>query len=214
MSNREHAWTRYCQLMNERPELFKKSEYLKIETDRAIVDDFIKSKNRTIGVVYESPYSMMVVDLVSDISGNYFAYERLVPTNKGAVVCVPIYNGQFILLRQYRHALRDFQLGFPRGFGEVGLSSSRNLQKELKEEIGSDVISFEHIGRIAPDSGITSGVVDVYRCNVTEPSIVAGYEGIERLCLLEEAALNNMIALGKITDAFTLSAYMLHCSKV
>lgn len=211
--NTENAWIRYCELMKERPELFRQSEYLEIETDRAAVEAFSRSSGREIGVVYESPYSMMVVDLVTDKSGRSFAYERVVPANMGGIVCVPIHDGRFVLLRQYRHALRNFQLAFPRGFGEAGLTSAENLRKETKEEIGADVLSFEHLGSVAPDSGMTSNTADVYLCHVTVPSVIFGYEGIDKMVLADEAKLKTMIASGKISDSFTLSAYALYCSK-
>ena len=49
-------------------------------------------------------------------------------------VCVPVFEGRFVLLRQYRHAIREFQYGFPRGFGEAGVSVEENVREEIQEE--------------------------------------------------------------------------------
>ena len=73
----------------------------------------------------------VVVDVVRAKNGSLFAYERLMNrVMRGAVVIVPYYNGKYILLRQYRHALREYQYGFPRGFGEEGMSAKENAGKE------------------------------------------------------------------------------------
>jgi hypothetical protein len=74
------------------------------------------------GLVYKSPFNTLLVDaIVSDVrapqSGAcYYPYERILPTAGDGAVIVPICHGKLVLLRQFRHALRDYQLSFPRGF--------------------------------------------------------------------------------------------------
>lgn len=210
MEQHNLAWTRYVQLMAERPALFRQSDELQIITDKQAADEFMKGSGKTIGVVYESPYSLMLVDLVVDKSGRKFAYERLVPVNTGAIVSVPVYEGKFILLRQFRHALRSVQLAFPRGFGELGLSPEQNLRKEILEEIGADVLRIEHIGKITPDSGITSSIVDVYFCEVSTPALMKDHEGIQELSLMTPEEFEKKIHSGEVTDGFSLAAYSLY----
>lgn len=83
----------------------------------------------------------MVADLVytidKDNNKNYFAYERIIPKakNNSSVVIVPIYEDKIILLKQYRHALRDYQYSLPRGYGEDTVQVENNVKKELSEEI-------------------------------------------------------------------------------
>lgn len=204
------AWTRYVQLMEERPTLFRQSNSLRIITNEQETNEFMKKSGKTIGVVYESPYSLMLVDLVVDKSGRKFAYERLVPVNTGAIVSVPICEGRFILLQQFRHALRSVQIAFPRGFGEPGLSPEQNLRKEILEEIGADVLRIEHIGNITPDSGITSSSVDVYFCEVSTPTLKKEYEGIQELSIMTPKEFEKRIYSGEITDGFSLAAYALY----
>lgn len=207
-------WLQYCRLMAERPDLFRQSELLRIETDLAAICRFEMEHDRTIGVVYRSPYSMMVVDLVSENGGPCFCYERVVATaSQGAVVSVPVYEGKFVLLRQYRHALRDHQLAFPRGFGEEGMTVEENLCKEIQEEIGAQVLSSRHIGKIACDSGLSSNLVDAYFCEVTKPQQHVGYEGIMEMQLVTPDEMKEWIAAGKITDGYTLSAFAMLLSQ-
>lgn len=55
--------------MEERPQAFAPSPPLPIETDSQIVADFTARTGQAIGVVYESRYQIMVVDLVQGPEG-------------------------------------------------------------------------------------------------------------------------------------------------
>ena len=164
------SWERYERLEKERPELFVQSDDIKIITDKERVRRFAAETGQPMGVVYESGYSMLVVDLVES-GGRCFAYERIVPVNVGAIVSLPVYNGKFVLLKQYRHAMRDHQTALPRGFGEAGLSAEENLRKEIGEELGAEVLSASFLGRIYTDSGITSACINYFSCEITAPKL-------------------------------------------
>ena len=183
--------------------------------DYESVEQFERNTDKKIGVVYRSAYNLLVVDLVENMKGERFAYERLIPAvKKGAIVSIPVYDDKFVLLKQYRHAMRAFQYAFPRGFGEEGLSAEENLQKEIKEETGADVKKISHVGTVIADSGIGSNEVDVFACEITEPQLKLHYEGIEEIELLTEKELVKWIAEGRITDGFTLSGYAMYKSRL
>lgn len=200
-------WLRYKDLLIERPALFTDNGPIHIVTDETIVETFEKEHNRKIGVLYESPYNMLLVDLVYEEEGHYFAYERLVPAvATGAVVIMPIFKENVILLRQYRHALRDYQYAFPRGFGEKGLSVEENLRKELKEEIGATIADTHFLGTVTPDSGVQSGLVAVYACHIDSYNPNLRSEGICDILEISLGELRKMAHEGQITDGFTLAA--------
>lgn len=210
-TNNDEAWEKYIALKKSRPELFVQNPYLKIEADYETVKRYEKESGRKIGVVYESPYSIMVVDLVHSEPGRYFAYERLVPAvSHGAVVIVPVYKDKFVLLNQFRHALRDFQYAFPRGFGEKALDSFRNAIKETEEEIGAEPHDVNLIGQIVADSGINGNKVDVYSCKVENIRIKEKYEGIKSFRLLSDDEMKQWIKERKINDGYTLASYALY----
>ena len=130
----ESSWQEYVALMTERPELFREEGWLTIEKDPEVIRRYEQKSGKRIGVVYKSEYHMMVVDLIKGENGTHFCYERLLPmVEKGAIVSVPVFDGKFVLLRQYRHAIREFQYGFPRGFGEAGVSVEENVRKEIRK---------------------------------------------------------------------------------
>ena len=200
-------WLRYVELMRTRPEQFQQNEMLTIETELEKICAYERAHGRTIGVCYDSPYSMMVVDLVRDGNGNCYPYERIIPKATGfAVVCVPVWKGKFVLLKQFRHAMRTFQFAFPRGYGEDGLSGEENARKELREELGARVLSVKEAGTVVADSGLSGNRVKIYRCEIEEPQLKKDYEGICEIKLATETELKEMAAAGMLDDGYTLAA--------
>ncbi len=190
---------------------------LRIVTDRAAVLQYEASaEGRPIGIAYSSPYNQLLVDLVEDGQGRRFAYERVVPAAKNAVVIVPRFEGDFVLLRQFRHALRDYQLCFPRGYGEPGVSACDNAEKELFEELKVWPLGpMKHLGSVVADSGLSGGRIEVFACDVPAPNPDVGYEEIDSCIIVSPAELDELIADGRINDGFTLSALtLLRCGEV
>ena len=175
--NRE--WSKYLMLMQERPNEFRACSGMEIVTDREEVRKFEQASGQTIGVVYQSPYSMMVIDLVREKNGRLFAYERLIPATVGsAVVCVTKQKENYILLKQLRHSLRGEQIGFPRGYGEDGVSAEDNARKEVYEELGAKILGLKSLGKVVPDSGIGGAAAEVFECKIDSWELKKGYEGI------------------------------------
>lgn len=110
-------------------------------------------------------------------------------------------------LRQYRHALREYQYGFPRGFGEEGISAKENAGKELWEELGVQAEKWKSFGKIVPDSGAMSSKADVFLAELNEAPQVIQEEEIVGHIALDWEQLGEWIRDGKITDSFTLAAY-------
>lgn len=207
-------WADYLQLQKDRPELFADNGSLHIMLDASVVADYVKRTGRKIGVLYKSAYTMMLVDLVYEEEGSYYAYERLVPAvAKGAVVMITKYEGKMILLKQYRHAIRDYQYAFPRGFAEEGISAEDNCEKELQEEIGAMVKKVSFLGMIAPDSGMQQVQVSAFLCEIEKYDACMHTEGIHKIITVSRDELDKMIASGEITDGFTLAALSLYDAK-
>ena len=94
----------YLEIIKKYPSQFKENRYLKIITDPLKMMAFENANNCILGLVYQSEYHMMVADLVEDLNGNVFRYERLIAVSPdNAVVIVPIINNKFVLLHQFRH---------------------------------------------------------------------------------------------------------------
>ena len=204
------AWHDYLKLAEARPEQFRQSPELEIVFDEGEVMAYQARTGRTIGLVYESPYSMMLVDLVRDRGGATFAYERVVPASTGAgIVVVPRFEGNYLLLRQYRHSMRDYQYAFPRGYGEDGYSAEENARKELREELGAEAHDLAHVGTVVANSGISGEPIEVMSCTVDAFERKVDYEGIVGVVSLSPEELRSWIAENRIDDGFTLAAWAL-----
>lgn len=204
----------YFALMEMCPQWFRQSELVPIETDASIIMEYERETGKQVGIVYQSPYNTLVVDLIRKKEGGYYTYERMLPTvEKGAVVILTKCQDDYVLLKQYRHALRDYQYACPRGFGEEGISVEDNLKKEIQEEIGAQVLAYQHLGTVVADSGLCGNRADVFLCTVESVKHKLGYEGIQDVVLLDEKEMEQWIRDGKITDGFTLAAYGLYKTK-
>lgn len=202
----------YFSLMESRPDLFRDSDLIPIIKDINTIRAFTQRTGKKIGILYRSKYNMLITDLIWPESAEPYVYERIVPVSSGSVVIVGVYENKFVLLKQFRHAFREFQYAFIRGFGEPGIDALNNVFKEVQEEVGAKVIESAYIGNIAADSGLTSGIASVYFCKVSCPVIKKGYEGIKEMILLDQKEFDCWIEAGKINDGFTLGAYSLYCS--
>ena len=200
----------YFHLMEKYPKLFTPSDIYPIVTDKKVIEEFITTTNKPVGIVYQSNYHLLVVDLIQNVDGGYYTYERVLHTKTGkGVVCIPEYQNKYILLKQYRHPIREMQICFPRGFGENGLTAIQNSAKELYEEIGAQTESIELLGEITPDSGFVASFVDITLCEVTSFNQDSHEEGVKEILLCTYNEIEEMIKSGQITDSFTICAFSL-----
>ncbi|MGI2066883.1 ADP compounds hydrolase NudE [Shewanella sp. MF08487] len=63
-------------------------------------------------------------------------YERMKGGSRGAVMIVPIHQGQMLLAREYAAGTDNYELGFPKGLIDPGESPIEAANRELQEEIG------------------------------------------------------------------------------
>ena len=62
-------------------------------------------------------------------------YERMRPTNREAVMIVPIVDDHLILIREYAVGTESYELGFSKGLIDPGESVYEAANRELKEEV-------------------------------------------------------------------------------
>ena len=205
--------SRYFQLMNDRSEEFANTGLINIEKN---IDKFMVAAqvlNKPVGVVYESEYHLMVVDICIGENG-YYTYERIIPKAQGiAVAVLAELNGRFFLLKQYRHALRDWQYAIPRGFAKDGLPGKDNAVKNVVEKTGCTVSNITYLATTVADSGLSGTKVAVYHAKCSEPDFKYGTGNATQLVCVKPEELKEMIRDGKITDGFTMTALMMYLAK-
>ena len=139
----------------------------------------------------------------------YFVDE---PKARNAAVVFIEFQGQLVLIEQYRVASGCMLLATPRGYGEGQETSVACAAREAFEETGFRLMESElqFLGRIRPNSAILTSVVDVYfgvAVEKGEQQIDADEVVDVVLCAYEE--FDRRIAGGDVTDGFTLAGYLL-----
>lgn len=193
---------------------YDSSDVMRIITNYDELMQYSVSHNRQIGVIYKSEYNIFVVDLVENVRGERFTYERIVKTRRGnSVVIIPVYSNQYVLLKQFRHATGGYQYAFPRGYGEPDITIEENAKKEISEELNATASSVKMIGKVVADSGICGEEVSIVQCRINNIEVDGIYEGIQDYLLLSSKEIEEYIKSNLITDGFTLSAWILYKDK-
>lgn len=139
--------------------------------------------------------------------------EREVISHAGAVGVVPVTaDGQVVLVRQYRHAVRGYLLEIPAGKRDRVEAPTECAKRELKEEAGVEYSNLFELIEFHNSPGYSSELFHLYLAQVSsigemEPD---GHEELdmEREIVPLEAALT-MIDDGRIVDAKTIVGLLL-----
>lgn len=77
--------------------------------------------------------------------------------NQAAVMIVPIYGNQIVVIKEFRAPINNYEYGFPAGLIDPGETVEQAVVRELKEETGLDVID---ILTVSPPVYNSSGLTD------------------------------------------------------
>ncbi len=165
-----------------------------------------------IGVILDDRYIVVLRDLVEFPGGFCNGYLRIfnrAGLEKGAsgVAVLPVKDGLIGILRQFRHATREWHWEIPRGFGESGLSAEENAAKEVKEEIHGEIEELIDLGRYHNNTGMEGHFVNLFLVKIEIVGEVEKSEGIESLQWVSVNKFEDMVANGEITDGFSIAAY-------
>jgi 8-oxo-dGTP pyrophosphatase MutT (NUDIX family) len=165
-------------------------------------------------VHYEGPMSTVRVDEVQMPGGSVATRE--VAHRPDAVAVVPMTaDGEVVLVRQYRHPVRRYELEIPAGLLDVeGESEEETAQRELAEEIRMTAGRLERLTRFWNSAGWTNESTTVFVGHDLRPAtpddFVAQAEeadmAVLRVPLAEAVAKARN---GEITDAKTVIGLLL-----
>ena len=125
------------------------------------------------------------------------------------VVIFPVIDGQILLIRHFRNAIRNWSLEIPRGAPTSGLSVEDNARQEILEEIQGEIQQLEYLGKMENNNGMAAETMHVYFAEVKSagaPNLAEGIEGIRRV---SSGELATMIRKSEVTDCHTIVAYTL-----
>jgi ADP-ribose pyrophosphatase len=128
-----------------------------------------------------------------------------------AVIVAEARKNSFLVIEQYRYSIGKTMLEFPAGKRDPKEPTAKTAKRELLEETGYAAAKVKKLGPIYPCIGYSTECIDVYYARNLKLQKQHLDEG-EFLNVFEmtEKEIDSAIKCGKITDAKTLSAWMLY----
>jgi ADP-ribose pyrophosphatase len=170
---------------------------------RQLESKSLPSEWSRVGLVFEDEYLRVLRDAVQFCDGAQGTYVRILTRREGVsgVAVFAVHQGKAIMMRQFRHAPREWMLEIPRGFVDENESPEQAAHRELMEETGAAASRIESLGAMHPNSGLLSERVELFYCECESVMLMATNEGEAEL--VDLAALAGMVTRGEITDSFT-----------
>lgn len=92
-------------------------------------------------------FTVEAVDLAFS-NGARRIYERMKPSEREAVMIVPIIDDHLVLIEEYAVGLDSYELGFPKGLIDPGETVNQAADRELKEEAGFGAGQLTTLGKL------------------------------------------------------------------
>lgn len=127
------------------------------------------------------------------------------------VICPITENGKIVLIKQYRHPVREIGIELPAGHLFVDESIEDAVKRELMEETGYEGSSFENVGAVYSSAGLQNNTVHMFiveGARKTSEQHLDEHEDIEVFEATVEEALE-LLAEGKIKDMGSYLGLML-----
>ena len=157
----------------------------------------------------ELKYDGKIMEVYSDklmMPNGSVATREYVVRGGGAAAIIPVDGeGNLILVKQYRHPVKDFTIEIPAGMMEEGEDPKECAYRELEEEIGFKCEGLKYITSMHSAVGICTEEIFIYLAE----ELVPGQQHFDPdefielfTCTLDEAI--QMVFDGRITDSKTM----------
>lgn len=214
--NDQNIINRYFEIMKQYPELFLPDDApIRIITNKKYIEKWQKKNqniDNKIGVLLQDKYITIIRDLVQFSNGSMSGYNRIFNTavfNQGSSgsVVLPVFDRKILLIKIFRHPIRQWSFEIPRGFGEANLTPIDIVRQEIFEEIGGIIKDVIPLGVIHSNTGLEGNTIHTYLIYISEIGNARKEEGIDQILQIDTSEMESMIAHGKITDGLTISTY-------
>lgn len=150
-----------------------------------------------------------VFDLVSEefLLPNGKKVKRDFISHPGAVIIIPrVSAGRLLMIRQYRHAIREYILEFPAGTLERGEIPLECAKREVIEECGRSAQDWIDLGVLVPAPGFCN---EIQRCFLAD-NLKPAAQNLDEDEIIEVAEMSvseieAAIAQGQIKDAKSIA---------
>jgi ADP-ribose pyrophosphatase len=133
---------------------------------------------------------------------------REVIEHPGASAVLPVERDTVYLVNQFRHATRGYFLEIPAGLIDDGETPEETARREVREEIGAEVINLRKIAEVYSSPGFTNEVLHLYIAEVRKGSGEPELDSDEHLEVVPVSVREflRMIERNEIKDSKTLIA--------
>ncbi|MBI4395055.1 MAG: NUDIX hydrolase [Candidatus Omnitrophica bacterium] len=163
--------------------------------------------------IYQARLFKLIAVKMRAPDGHQFQHEIIF--HPGAAVIIPLLGkDQFVLVRQYRTAVRKVIWEFPAGTLEQGEAPLACAKREIIEETGFKAKRWKKIGSFYPAPGISTEFMHIFLATQLAPADMSldCDEFIERR-IVSFQRLQNMILSGKIIDGKTIIGFFYYVQK-
>ncbi|EEQ07892.1 MULTISPECIES: ADP compounds hydrolase NudE [Yersinia] len=120
-------------------------------------------------------FTVEAVDLAFS-NGVQRVYERMRPSNREAVMIVPIIGDDLLLIREYAVGIEEYELGFPKGLIDPGEGVLEAANRELMEEVGFGAERFDYLTKLTMAPSYFSSKMNIVVAHNLYPQSLEGDE--------------------------------------
>ena len=120
-------------------------------------------------------FTVESVDLAFS-NGARRVYERMKPSEREAVMIVPIIDNQVVLIQEYAVGLESYELGFPKGLIDPGETVFEAANRELKEEVGFGAEKLDFLSKLTMAPSYFSSKMNIVVAEGLYPERLEGDE--------------------------------------
>ncbi|AIN17493.1 NUDIX domain protein [Yersinia rochesterensis] len=120
-------------------------------------------------------FTVEAVDLEFS-NGVQRVYERMRPSNREAVMIVPIIGDDLLLIREYAVGIEEYELGFPKGLIDPGEGVLEAANRELMEEVGFGAERFDYLSKLTMAPSYFSSKMNIIVAQNLYPQSLEGDE--------------------------------------
>lgn len=165
--------------------------------------------------MYQNPHLKILVDTVKLPDATIGEHAYFIRPHQYATGVIAIEDDHVYLVKQFRYIAERWLWQIP-----MGAAPGRNLlasaREELKEETGIRAKYWKKLGFIRPEPGMTPQAIHIFLAQglIHENQKLEGTELGMKAAKFKFGQMNRMIAEGRITCGYTLSAWQLYLSKI
>lgn len=120
-------------------------------------------------------FTIESVDLAFS-NGERRVYERMRPSEREAVMIVPIIDNHLLLIQEYVVGLETYELGFPKGLIDPGETVFEAANRELKEEAGFGAQQMDALSKLTMAPSYFSSKMNIVVAEGLYPEKLEGDE--------------------------------------